>query len=116
MNDNSIVIKVEYKNNAFLFTGDAEEEAENDMIKAGSDLTADVLKVGHHGSRTSTSDKWLDAVNPEIAVISAGKDNKYGHPSKEVLDRLKQKNVQILRTDESGTIILTSDGEKIQQK
>lgn len=105
--------KISYKKKSFLMTGDAETEAENDILNAGYNVSADVLKVGHHGSRTSTSQKWLDLVNPSIAVISVGADNKYGHPTAEVLKRLKDKGVKVHRTDKEGTVIITSDGNKI---
>lgn len=114
LNTYSIVIKVAFGNNKFLFTGDAQVSNEKDMLNKGYDLTADVLKIGHHGSHTSTSQAFLDKVNPKYAVISLGKDNDYGHPHKEVMARLKAKNIPIYRTDEKGTIIATSDGNKIQ--
>jgi competence protein ComEC len=83
------------------------------MVKAGVPLSANVLKVGHHGSQYSTSDEFLDKVNPKYAVISVGKGNKYGHPTQEVLNRLSGKGIQIFRTDEQGTIVSTTDGNKI---
>ncbi len=100
-----------YKKNTFLFTGDAETkaEAEADMIKAKKTLRADVLKVGHHGAKTSTSKNFLDAVKPKYAVISVGK-NSYGHPTSQVVNLLKNSKASILRTDQSGTIIITGDG------
>ncbi|KNF09965.1 ComE operon protein 3 [Gottschalkia purinilytica] len=112
-NEYSIVNKLEYKNISFLFTGDAEKESEEEMLNLGYNLSSDVLKVGHHGSRTSTSDKFLKAVNPKYGVISLGKNNDYGHPHKEAIDTLKNNNVNILRTDELGTIRIISDGEKL---
>lgn len=113
LNDYSIVLKITYGNTSFLLTGDAEKISEEEMIERGYDLKADVLKVGHHGSNTSTSQQFLQRVQPQIAVISAGKDNSYGHPHKEVLVRLKKAGVKILRTDEQGHILCVSDGEKI---
>ncbi|MPN26893.1 ComE operon protein 3 [bioreactor metagenome] len=83
------------------------------MLAKGFDLYAEVLKVGHHGSTTSTTKEFLDMVNPRYAIISVGKDNQYGHPHKEILDRLRKKNIIVYRTDESGTIIASSDGESI---
>lgn len=114
-NNSSIVIKLEYGNNSFIFTGDAEEASELDILKMG-DLKSDVLKVGHHGSSSSTSLDFLNAVNPNYAVISLGFDNSYGHPHSEVIERLSNKNIEVLRTDELGTIIFTSDGKSLNYK
>ena len=113
LNDYSIVIKLSYGKNSFLFTGDAEALAENEIIEKGFDLAADVLKVGHHGSNTSNTEEFLKKVNPSYAVISLGEDNKYGHPHKEVMDRLEKREMTIYRTDKNGTIIAESDGESI---
>ncbi|KGG80461.1 metallo-beta-lactamase [Caloranaerobacter azorensis H53214] len=112
-NEYSIVNKLIYKNTSFIFTGDAERDSEEEMIKLGYNLNADVLKVGHHGGRTSTNYEFLKRVNPRFAVISVGKDNDYGHPHKEVLERLNRMGIKVFRTDELGTIIATSDGHKI---
>ncbi|GAB6892148.1 ComEC/Rec2 family competence protein [Geobacillus stearothermophilus] len=108
-NDWSAVLKVTYGKKSFLFTGDAETRAEADMVKAKKDLRADVLKVGHHGAKTSTSATLLKAVKPSYAVISVGK-NSYGHPTSEVLNRLKSYKVKVFRTDKQGTIIATTNG------
>ena len=115
LNHWSAVLKIEYGNTSFLFTGDAEEINEFEML-ASSALKpdADVLKVGHHGSDSSTSEPFLDAVAPQYAVISVEKDNNYGHPSPIVLDNLYQRDITVLRTDELGTIKCFSDGEKIR--
>lgn len=113
LNDYSAVIKLVYGTTSFLFTGDAGEESEREMLARKYDLSSDVLKVGHHGSRTATTPAFLKAVAPQVAVISLGKDNEYGHPHKETLDSLAKGKVQVLRTDEEGTIIATSDGQKI---
>lgn len=113
-NTYSIVIKLTYKNNKFLFTGDAQSSNEQDMIEEGYDLSADVLKLGHHGSHTSTSDEFLDKVNPKYAVVSCGKGNDYGHPHKETVTKLKNRNIPLYRTDEDGTIVCTSDGTSIK--
>lgn len=113
MNTYSIVLKLTYGKNSFLFTGDAQTSGEEDMIGKGYDLSADVLKIGHHGSHTSTSQDFLDAVNPKYAVISCGKGNDYGHPHKEAIDRLKTKKIPVYRTDECGTMIASSDGKTI---
>lgn len=113
INNSSIVIKLEYGNNSFIFTGDAEEISEIEMLNRGG-LKSDVLKVGHHGSSSSTSLDFLNEVNPDYAVISLGLDNKYGHPHVEVIERLNNKNIEILKTDELGTIIFISDGNNLE--
>lgn len=112
-NNNSIVLRLTHGENTFLFTGDAEEPAEEDMLEANTDLKADVLKAGHHGSNTATSDAFLEAVSPDYAVISCGEGNKYGHPHAEVLNKFRTEGITIYRTDEQGTIVATSDGEAI---
>lgn len=112
-NDCSIVLRLTHGSNTFLFTGDAEEEAESDMLASGMDLSADVLKVGHHGSHTSTSDAFLDAVSPTYAVISCEAGNSYGHPHAETLNKLRAVGVQMFRTDDQGTITVTSDGSTL---
>lgn len=112
-NDASIALLIQNGENKFLFTGDAGEDAEQDILENGIDLSADVYKAGHHGSRTSTSQKFFEAVNPSCAVISCGEDNSYGHPHAETLNTFRMNGVKVYRTDEDGTIIATSDGEKI---
>lgn len=112
-NNNSIVLKVTAGERSFLFTGDAEETAEKDILNAGYDLQADVLKVGHHGSSTSTSDAFLQAVSPQYAVISVGTGNKYGHPEKVTLDKLQNIGAEIHRTDMEGTVVCSTDGQNI---
>jgi len=114
LNNYSIVIRLQYGNTSFLFAGDAEEISEREMINKGFDLSADVLKIGHHGSSSSTSPDFLKKVSPKYAVISVGPENDYGHPSAEVMNRLKNANIPVYRTDESGTVICTSDGESIK--
>ena len=116
-NEGSIMGRLVYGNTSILFTGDAPQniEAYLDSLD-GKNLRSDVLKVGHHGSRTSTSQEFVGYVSPTYAVISDGKDNRYGHPHQETLDTLNQFGVQILRTDLSGRIILQSDGETISIK
>ena len=111
-NDYSAVLHLKYGSTSFLFTGDAESESESDMIASGVDLKSTVLKVGHHGSNSSTSDAFLNAVNPKYAVITVG-TNSYGHPTSGVLNRLNQHGVSVLRTDTSGTIVATSNGTDI---
>jgi len=111
-----VVARLVYGNNSFLLTGDMEDNLESFLLSFGGSIKSDVLKVGHHGSKTSTSEKFLGMVNPELAVISAGKNNKYGHPHKEVTERFSRFEIPMLRTDEKGTIIIKSDGEKIVVK
>jgi beta-lactamase superfamily II metal-dependent hydrolase len=114
LNDYSAVIKLSYGKVSFLFTGDAGKIPESEMLKKGIDLSASVLKVGHHGSNTSTTDNFLDAVYPKYAVISVGKDNDYNHPASTTISKLKDKGIKIYRTDESGTVIASTDGNEIQ--
>lgn len=113
LNNWSVGIRLTCGNNAFLFAGDAEKEAEHDMTVNGLPLQADVLKLGHHGSRTSSTDEFLDKVNPSYAVILCGRDNSYGHPHKEILEKLKARNIQVFRTDRQGTITAAADGTNI---
>jgi len=110
VNDNSIVVKLQVGNTSFLFTGDAEAEAEESMLDAGLDLQSDVLKVGHHGSRYATTQPFLDDVAPSYAIVSAGEGNPYGHPHEEAIQRLLVKGVTIYGTFHSGTIIASTDG------
>lgn len=115
-NDMSIVLKLQYGNRSFLFTGDAPTTAEADMLATGEDLSADVLKVGHHGSKTATSPAFLKAVSPRYGIISVGKDNTYGLPNQAVLNRLQAAGVQLLRTDKQGTIVIQTDGSSLTVK
>lgn len=114
LNNYSIVIKMTYGEKSFLFEGDAQAESEAEMIKKGYNLRSDVLKVGHHGSESSTSPNFLKKVSPKYAVISCGKNNDYGHPHKITLQKLTAAKVQIFRTDLQGTIVITSDGNTIK--
>ncbi|MFY9472184.1 MAG: ComEC/Rec2 family competence protein [Tepidanaerobacteraceae bacterium] len=116
LNNYSAVIKLTYGNTSFLFTGDAEDISENEMLASGYDLKADVLKLGHHGSSTSSTEAFLAAVKPSYGVISVGKGNDYGHPHEEVLTRLEQAGIEIYRTDESGTVLFATDGDHIEIK
>lgn len=112
-NNYSIVIKLTYKNRSFLFMGDALKLSENEILNKGYDIKADVLKIGHHGSKTSTSEEFLNRVMPSAIIITCGKNNDYGHPSKSTMNLLKRLKIPVYRTDESGTIILNTDGENI---
>lgn len=114
LNDYSAVIRIEYGDNAFLLTGDAGEESERDMLASGVDLRAEVLKVGHHGSRYSTTPAFLKQVAPRYAVVSVGIDNDYGHPHRETMTLLAAAKVRVYRTDHDGTVIITSDGRNIR--
>lgn len=116
LNNYSAVIKITYGNSKFLFMGDAEKLSENEILNKNYDISCDVLKVGHHGSNSSTSKQFLDKASPKIAVISCGKNNDYGHPHHETLDALKKKNIQIYRTDVNGSIVLLSYGSKITKQ
>jgi competence protein ComEC len=113
-NDSCVVSHLIYKNNSFLFTGDLSDKGEKQLVQNKSDLASDVLKVGHHGSKTSTSELFLEAIQPKIAVISVGAKNTYGHPTLEVLQRLADFGVKTLRTDQNGDITIVSNGENIQ--
>lgn len=111
LNDTSIVLKVKYGTNTFLFMGDASTKIEKNLLN--KDIKSDVLKVGHHGSRYSTSLEFLKKVSPEYAVISVGENNTYKHPHEEILKRLEEQNIQIYRTDKQGTILAKSNGSII---
>ena len=115
LNDYSPIIKLEYGKNSFLFTGDAEKKSEKEVLSKNYNIEADVLKLGHHGSSTSTSKEFFNAVNPSIAVITLASDNKYGHPHKETINLLKEKKTTVYRTDTDGNIVLSSDGSKISK-
>lgn len=108
-NNMSAVIKVTYGDTSFLLTGDASSASEKEMIGSGVDLQADVLLVGHHGSKSSTTLSFLNQVNPKYAVIQVG-DNSYGHPKETILERLRKKNIEVYRNDLQGTVEITSDG------
>ncbi|NCC86263.1 MAG: MBL fold metallo-hydrolase [Clostridia bacterium] len=113
LNNMSVVIKLSYKNTDFLFMGDAEQEIEQELIEKGYDISADVLKIGHHGSETSSTEIFLKSVKPSFAIISCGEDNSYNHPNINVLKTLETYNIDYKRTDESGTIVVGSDGDKL---
>jgi len=113
-NNGAIVFKLNYKDVNILFTGDIEKEAEKILLDNNADLKADILKVSHHGSKTSTTEEFLNATDPKIAVISVGKNNNFGHPAESVIERLQNKSVKILRTDIHGTILMKTNGSDIK--
>ena len=112
-NNTSIVLRIDHGENSFIFTGDAEAEVEKEILADGYDVDVDVLKVGHHGSESSSSYQFLKAVTPLYSVISCGVDNSYGHPHEEPLSRLRDVDTKVYRTDMQGTIVCYSDGENI---
>ena len=112
-NDYSVGILLTFGENRFLFTGDAEEDAEADMLGEGRDLSADVMKAAHHGSDTANTAAFLDEVRPEAVVISCGEGNSYGHPRAEAMNQFRSIGAKVYRTDEQGTIVAVSDGSKI---
>jgi len=112
-NDNSLVTMVQYGDIKALFTGDCEKNVETYLLENGVNLDADILKVGHHGSRYASSATFLKAVSPSIAVIQSEEGNSYGHPHDEAIKRLKDADIAIMRNDKSGDIILTTDGNNI---
>lgn len=112
-NNMSIVLRVDYGDTRFLFTGDAEKSVEKQMLDSGSDVKANVLKVAHHGSKTSTGAEFLKAVSPELAVISCGAGNSYGHPHKETTELLERCSITYFRTDQDGTVTVYSDGKQV---
>jgi competence protein ComEC len=113
INNYSVGIKLTFGDTSFLFTGDAEELSEKEMLNSGFDLSSDVIKLGHHGSEYSSCSDFLDAVNPEYAVISVGTDNKYNHPHEATLQAMKDRNIKVYRTDIQSSIVFTSDGNHI---
>ncbi|MDP2951460.1 MAG: ComEC/Rec2 family competence protein, partial [bacterium] len=113
-NDSSLVIRLDFLNNSFLFTGDISSKIEKEILNSGQILKADVLKVAHHGSKTSSSPDFLAQVNPSLAVISCGKDNPYNHPHPEVLRTLENFAIKVLRTDIQGDIAIISDGNNLR--
>lgn len=112
-NSNSVVARLSYGEHSFLFTGDSEDDTERRLMREGVDLRATVLKVAHHGGRHSTSDEWLSRVEPQFAVISCGQWNSYGHPTKEVLERLEAAGARTFRTDRDGDVIARTDGRTL---
>ncbi len=112
-NDTSIVLRLSYDKNSFLLMGDLSKSKEEKLIEKNIELSSDVLKVGHHGSKTSSGDDFIQKVDPEIGIISAGKDNRYNHPSPEVLEVLNKYDIKVLRTDLNRDIKIISNGENI---
>lgn len=112
LNNTSIVLRLDFGDVSFLFTGDATDKTEKLILDKKIDV--DILKVGHHGSRYSTSDNFLEKVNPSYAIISVGNPNSYGHPHKETLEKFKNSNIKVHRTDNEGTILVSTDGEDIE--
>ena len=114
LNNYSAVIKIEFKNTSFLFMGDAQKLSEDEILSENNNIQSSVIKIGHHGSRTSSSEAFIKTVNPSIAVISCGANNDFGHPHKPTLTLLQKLNVKLYRTDKNSNIIITSDGKKIK--
>jgi competence protein ComEC len=115
-NDDSLVLRLRYEDRAVLLPGDAEKEAERQMLaeNPGDELQAEVLKIGHHGSRNSTTAEFLAAVKPRLAIISVGEDNSYGHPNAELLERLASAGIRVLRTDRDGAVHTLMDGKGLE--
>ncbi len=113
INNNSLVLKLDYEDVSFLFMGDAETEVERELLSKDYDLNADVLKAGHHGSSTSSSAEFVNEVTPSVAVISCGKNNDYGHPHRETVNTFSNRDIEMYRTDQLSTIIAESDGKSI---
>ena len=113
LNNYSVVLKLTYGSTSYLFTGDAEKKAERAILKSGADVDSDVMKVGHHGSSTSTGESFLEAVSPEICIIQCGEGNKYGHPHRETLDMIEGYGAKLYSNEKNGTIVVYSDGERI---
>ncbi|WP_315078709.1 MBL fold metallo-hydrolase [uncultured Clostridium sp.] len=117
INNYSPVIKIQYGDTSFLFTGDAEKEVENEiLLDSNNNIRSDVIKIGHHGSSTSSSKAFIEKVNPSIAIISVGTDNKFNHPNKSTIDCLTKNSIKIYQTNKENTIILSSDGHNIIKK
>ncbi len=110
LNEGSVSLRMDYGEVSFIFTGDAESQTENAMSQSGLHLEADILQLGHHGSNTATTDDFLNAVNPDVAIYSAGSDNQYGHPHDEVISRVTDKGIELYGTDVHGTVIVSTDG------
>jgi competence protein ComEC len=116
MNNYSSIVKISFGDTKFLFMGDAEKLVEKQLIDNKTDISADVIKIGHHGSNSSSSTSFLDKVSPKYAIISCGKNNDYGHPHKEVLEYLQAKKITLYRTDLNKDIVLKSNGNSIEKE
>lgn len=114
VNDYSLVVRVEFKNKSFIFMADAETLTEDEIMEGNFNIKSDVIKIGHHGSGTSTSDQFLDAVSPKYAIISVGANYEIKHPRLKIMQRLQDRNITVYRTDENGSIIATTDGYTIE--
>lgn len=114
LNDYSVVILLSYGETAFLFQGDAEKTVEGDILESGADIKADVIKAGHHGSSTSSTEDYIKKVSPEYAVVSCGRDNDYGHPHRETVKLFNDLGIRMLRTDTDGSIVFVSDGKNVE--
>lgn len=114
LNNTSIVLRLDFGNTSYLFTGDATDKSEEILLNNNANIDVDVLKVGHHGSKYSTTNNFLNKVSPKYAIISVGKDNNYNHPEDIILKRLNDTNIEVHRTDLEGTIIVSSDGKNIK--
>lgn len=114
LNNYSAVVMIRFKNKKFLYMGDAEKQVENELLENKTDVNADVVKVGHHGSRTASTAKFLKAVGAKYAVFSLGKDNDYGHPHKQAIARWEKTGAEMYRTDQKGTITISTDGDSIK--
>ena len=114
LNNMSAVTRITYGDTAFLFEGDAEKEVEKELLNSGVDLSADVIKLGHHGSKTSSTEKYLKAVSPSVGIVSCGKENSYGHPHGEVLERLDKLGIDVYITALQGSITAESDGKTVK--
>jgi competence protein ComEC len=114
LNDASVVIKLSIEDVVFLFMGDAEINSEEEILERGYKLKADVLKAGHHGSRTSSSERFIDSVQPDYVVIMSKTGNKYKHPHEETLNLFLLKNIKVLRTDTHGTVVFSTDGKEVR--
>lgn len=113
LNNMSVVLKITYGDTSFLFQGDSEQSIEKQILNSNFDISADVIKLGHHGSKTSSFAPYLDAVNPKYAIISCNSDNNYGHPNLQVMETLAEKNITPCITSLNGNIIITSDGKEV---
>ena len=113
-NDDSVVLRLVYGSVSVLFAGDIEQAAENSLVASGVDLRADVLKVPHHGSRTSSTEAFVDAVNPGYAVISVGERSRFGHPHPAVVERYRSRSIGLLHTGRDGMVTVATDGKSLK--